>query len=288
MPQAGSCNDEIYVINADGSGLRRLTRNDVPDGGPTWSPDGQRIAFVSSRDRTGDDIFVMNADGGDQQNLTRKPGRDGGPEWSPDGRTILFTGVPVGQLAVVAGAVSASGPNPDVYVMNADGSEQRNLTRTRELGEFGAAWSPDGRRIAFDESHSTWARVVVMNADGSGKRGVTHRLADAFMSWSPDGRRIAFWDDGAVYVVSADGSGLRRLARERHVHRSGLVAGRTEDHLHPPQPPEAAPACHRHAAGARWPASDLYVMNADGTGQRNLTDTPNASDGWGATWALAK
>jgi Tol biopolymer transport system component len=73
----------------------------------------------------------MNADGSDQRNLTRKPGNEVGPAWSPDGRAIVFTAVPPGQPLWVGGSRSASGPYRDVYVMNADGSEQRNLTHTR-------------------------------------------------------------------------------------------------------------------------------------------------------------
>ena len=104
-------NSEIYVVNSDGGGLQRLTRNAGPDLAPAWSPDGRRIAFAGSRG-----IHVMNADGSGQRNLMRKPPRDFAPTWSPDGRRIAFGSLRDG--------------NAEVYVMNADGSGQRNLTRS--------------------------------------------------------------------------------------------------------------------------------------------------------------
>jgi hypothetical protein len=103
-----------------------LTRNSVPDWEPAWSPDGKKIAWLGRGPHgTGADVFVMNADGSDQQNLTPKPGTRGEPRWAPDGRAILLTAVPPGQPP------SASGwPYSDVYIMNVDGSRQRNLTHT--------------------------------------------------------------------------------------------------------------------------------------------------------------
>src|SRR5205814_9520420 len=85
-------NFEIYVMNADGSGQRRLTRNPAKDVSPAWSPDGRRIAFARDRGSTkpSSDIYVMNADGSRLRRLTRSPANDVSPAWSPNGRKIVF------------------------------------------------------------------------------------------------------------------------------------------------------------------------------------------------------
>jgi Tol biopolymer transport system component len=117
-------NGEIYAMNADGSGLTRLTNSPAFDSSPTWSPDGSRIAFGS-----GFEIYVMNADGSGLANLTNDPAEEGhlGFAWSPDGSRIVFSSNRDGVV--------------DVYVMNADGS---GLTRlTDEPADDGPpAWSP--------------------------------------------------------------------------------------------------------------------------------------------------
>jgi TolB protein len=287
--RAGPCNNELFLINADGSGLRRLTRNAVPDGDAVWSPDGRKIAFLSRRGGTLADVFVMNADGSDQRNLTRKPGNEVAPAWSPDGRAIVFSAVPPGQRLWVGGSRSASGPYRDVYVMNADGSNQRNLSHTQEAEEWAGGWSPDGRTIAFSAYDGQSNRIFVINADGSGRRALTHEITETFMSWSPDGRKIAFLDDGALSVVNADGSGLRRLARNvAFSGQSWSLDGRKLIFVRLRHPKKVRPAMGEPPPPSPSPAADLWVMNADGSGQQNLTRTPTTSDGWGATWSSSK
>jgi TolB protein len=284
--RAGDCNEELFVINADGSGLRRLTRNAVPDEDAVWSRDGRKIAFLSRRDGTGADVFVMNADGSDQRNLTRRPGNEVAPAWSPDGRAIVFSAVPPGQPLWVGGSSSASGPYRDVYVMNADGSHQRNLTHTTEAEEWASGWSADGRTIAFSANDGQSNRIFVINADGNGKRALTKRITpETFMSWSPDGRKIAFVDAG-ISVVNSDGSELRRLASNVAFHApSWSPDGRKLIFVRLRHAWNPRPATGEPPPPALPPAADLWVMNVDGSGQRNLTRTPRASDGWGATWS---
>jgi Tol biopolymer transport system component len=172
--------------------------------------------------------------------------------------------------------------------MNADGSDQRNLTHTPEAEEYAAAWAPDGRTIAFAAYDGQSNRIFVINADGSRKRALTHKITETFMSWSPDARKIAFFD-GAISVVNADGSGLRRLARNVAFHGpSWSPDGRKLIFVRLRHPKKIRPATGTPPPPSPSPAADLWVVNADGSGQRNLTRTPTTSDGWAATWARSK
>jgi TolB protein len=114
----GACcyaaHSEIYVMNADGSGRRKLTHNARQNAEPAWSPDGRKIAFRSTRSGNRD-IYVMNADGSGKRNLTRNAAWDSRPSWSPDGRKIAFVS-------------NRDGRRLEAHVMNADGSGQRRLT----------------------------------------------------------------------------------------------------------------------------------------------------------------
>jgi Tol biopolymer transport system component len=250
----------IFVVNLDGSGLQNLAKG----GSAAWSPDGQKIAF----DRfvafppvpPESDIYVMNADGSGMENLTRSPKFDGGPAWSPDGQKIAFQRV-VGVIPCDTGGCGRA--ESDIYVMNADGSEQRNLTRKPSLNLDSHAWSPDGQKILFQRraKRKNWD-IYVINAEGSGERNLTrNRSHDLDADWSPDGRRIVFrtsrhgkWE---LYVMNADGSGQRRLTRTPAANES-----------RPSWSSDGGKIAFTREVGGNF---ELYVMNADGTGQRRLT-----------------
>ena len=155
-------------------------------------------------------VAAFTADSAEQRAPTPIPG-DKYPVSSPDGRKIAFTSARDGYNAI--------------YVMNADGSEQRRLTRNKWADGF-PAWSPDGHRIAFTSTRDGNAEIYVMSADGSDQRRLTRNPADdgvgylgwSSSAWSPDGREIAFASqrDGndEIYVMNADGSGVRRLTND--------------------------------------------------------------------------
>ena len=196
-------NNEIYVMDADGSNQRRLTTNG--GGQPTWSPDGRQIAFESDRDDWNMEIYVMDADGSNQRRLTTNGGRH--PTWSPDGRQIAFISEYVEEIF----------SSLEIYVMDADGSNQRRLTDHSPM-PAPPTWSPDGRQIAFALYRDGNEEIYVMDADGTNQRRLTNSAANDFHpTWSPDGDYIAFesWRDGdsesEIYVMGSDGSNPRRL-----------------------------------------------------------------------------
>lgn len=225
--------------------------NRVTNAYPAFSPDGSRIAYMSTAD--GDfDIYVVSPADGLRAKLTDTTAREGTPAWSPDGSRIAFqsfrdgrsqiyvmsadgTGQhnvsnsewhdehpfwsPDGERLLFAsnrGATTEAPDNFDVFEMRLDGSGVRRITETPEVETY-PSFSPDGTRIAVRRvmPDGNW-EVVVMEADGSNPRVVApHPAADGWPVWSPDGTRLVFSSERAgtadLWLIDLETEELRRL-----------------------------------------------------------------------------
>jgi TolB protein len=181
---------QINTVNADGGDSKVLIPHKAFEESPRWSPDGKRLAWVSTRDGN-QEIYIADSDGANIRRLTSEVALDNSPSWSPDGKRLAFA--------------SARAGNFEIHVMDADGGNVRRLTNHRAL-DYWPVWSPDGKCIAFTSNRDGNYEIYVMNADGSGLRNLTrHPAQDNYATWSPDGKRIAFISnrDGGhdVYVM---------------------------------------------------------------------------------------
>jgi TolB protein len=259
---------DLYVMNADGSDVRRLTNSPIRYINPSWSPDGAYIVFNTEYDNR--DIYVMDVQqalrGADDsvQRLTYSPADDYDPVWSPDGAHIAFT--------------SNRDGNYDIYLMDvqatlqgSDGAVMQRLTYDAGDDES-PDWSPDGAQIAFvskrDGSREIYLMDVQHALQGSGdanlRRLTDNDAGDYAPAWSPDGAQIVFQSGRdhslEIYVMNSDGSDPRRLTYD---DANDLV-------------PDWSPDGTRITYNKHNTDDDtagLYIMNADGTNPQWLQIT---------------
>jgi Tol biopolymer transport system component/formylglycine-generating enzyme required for sulfatase activity len=194
-------------MNADGSQVRQLTTGTFDDRIPSWSPDGEKIAYQSN-DGGDYEIFVYTLGNGHIRQVTNNSCNDYNPVWSPDAEWFVF--------------YSDCDGNREIYAVRTDGSDRRQLTQTSNAYNWFPNWSPDERQITFSSNRSGKYQIYVMSADGS---GVTPIVQGCLGVFSPDGKWMVFaqycTDLGRLYLIQSDGEGLRILDdQERNANPS--------------------------------------------------------------------
>ncbi|MGZ8227518.1 MAG: TolB family protein [Methylococcaceae bacterium] len=247
---------DIWVMGPDGANPVNITNTpDVSELSPSWSGDGQKIAFTIDIGAGNANIWVMNADGSNQQQVTFKDQPDtyawqGDPSFSPDGAKIAFTR---------HRPFSYMGDQTDIFVINVDGTGEMPITNMTEesipFDEVEPAWSPDGSKIAFSgvrfeeyidplgvPSEGAQWEILTMNPDGSGEQILSagaegseraqYLEQDRGPSWSPDGVSLLFSSESQIpaccnpwqnWLVNVDGSGLVNISPDPAISDGGAI-----------------------------------------------------------------
>lgn len=250
---------QIWLMNSDGTASRQVT--DMQEGAcqPAWSPDGERIAFISpcggnQEIYPGAGIFIINVDGSETTPLPAVPGGDFDPAWSPDGTSIVFTSLRDYNRA-------------QIYEINLEDNEVRSIS-ANTVRDSQPAWSPDGSEIAFVTTRRGPSQIWIMNQVGE-EAGLLSRsgsLKDTHPDWSPDGLVIMFTQTELL-------GGVPRLVAMR-VEEGNLIENRVIREVIPMRESDYSPD-GAWIVFESWPEGsnhDIYIMTANGSGRQRLTD----------------
>jgi TolB protein len=210
---------DIFVMNADGSGVTRLTSHPADDYLPSWSPDGTRITFTSWRQEPADSIpvkgrlprpanhiYIMNADGSDPRRFfPDSPGMSAGVVWAPGGDALVMAR----STNPDARSHDARGRGADIFLVSPDGIVIRRLTRD-DATNGAPTFSPDGRWVAYHADHGDHSEIVVVDRWGLGRQVVVAAGKNWYPRWSPDGKWLVYTsagDDGTLDVMAVPAAG---------------------------------------------------------------------------------
>jgi Tol biopolymer transport system component len=194
----------VWVMNADGTAQRQLTKGNRLDSTPSWSPDGKRIVFRgNSPNRRTFDLYTINVTGTGLKDVTKNPDSAGAinPDWSPNGKLIVFQR-----------SKSGSGAGTGIYTIRPDGTGLKRL----RIGGMNPAWSPGGAKIAFelpDPASGNMIEIYTMNAGGTGSTRLTAGKESVSPAWSPDGSQIVCIRGNQVTLVTVKSRAVKQLTR---------------------------------------------------------------------------
>lgn len=255
----GSLETDVYTIRPDGSSRAQLTETSRTDGIVAWSPDGSKIAFVSTRDGNGE-VYVIDWDGANEVRLTDHPAPDTQPRWSPDGTRLVF--------------VSARTGNLELFVMDADGGDLAQLTH-HAAADTWPEFSPSGDGIAFTSDRSGASAIYTIDAEGGNLQKLTADALEAGQpDWSPHGGSIVFVNNlcskcpagrplSDIHTMNLSGGEIRKVT-----HSFG-------NNLNPSWSPDGDKIAFWHApASPATNNTDIYSINVNGSALTNITRTP--------------
>jgi len=262
-------NAEVYVMDANGENLVRLTEDPAYDGVPSWSPDGQSLAFTSERNAN-PDIYVMGADGGNIQQLTEGDGVfNVVPAWSPDGVKIAFVSNRLYNEEQQGGSLEVEA-NAKLWTMDSEGDAQERITSRLGLDMF-ASWSPDSQSLVFMSIRDNNPEIYMLKPDTNEVNLTNHPARDINPSWSPDGKNVAFMSDREgnmeIFLMNLEDRSVRNISQ--HPAADG-------DPAWSPDGTQLAFISDRDGN------AEIYIMSADGSNVRRITNDP--ADDIQPTW----